>query len=141
MMNRALAVVLAVSTPTGGTGVLAEGAVPDLRIELNRLEDQSGACRAYMVFENRGTTAVDPLELDLVLFDREGVIARRLAVQGGPLPAEKTLVRAFDVAGMRCDGLGRVLLNAILSCGGDRASQDCLGAAELAHRTDIPFND
>lgn len=141
MMTRALAVALAVSPLASGPVIAAEAAAPPLRIELNRLEDQNGACRAYMVFENRGTDALDALELDLVLFDRDGVIARRIAVQGGPLPAEKTLVRAFDVAGMTCDGLGRVLLNEILSCGAGRAGRDCLGAAELAHRTGISFND
>lgn len=146
MTTRRLAVALATAAvaagvPAGGGAVAAEGATPVLRIELNRLEDQNGACRAYMVFENRGTAILDPLELDLVLFDHDGVIARRLAVQGGPLPAGKTLVRAFDLAGMACDRLGRVLLNEILSCGAGSAAQDCLGAAELAHRTGIPFTD
>lgn len=124
-----------------GQGAGAADPRPPVLIELNRLEDQGGACRAYMVFANRGDAAVERLELDLVLFDRDGVIARRLAVQGGPVPAGRTQVRAFDVAGLGCDGLGRVLLNGIIDCGPGIDSVACRARTEIAFRTAIPFND
>lgn len=41
---------------------------------------------------------LDPMRLDLVLFGRDGVAARRLAVDIGPLPGSRTVVRLFDVA-------------------------------------------
>ncbi len=124
----------------GGAGA-TDAVAPPVLIELNRLEDQGNACRAYLVLANRGDAAVESLELDLVLFDRDGVIARRLAVQGGPLPAGRTQVRAFDVAGLGCDGLGRVLLNGIIDCGPGIDSAACRARAEIAFRTAIPFND
>jgi hypothetical protein len=96
---------------------LAQEATP-LRLELNRLEPRdNGACRVWLV-ANNAAEALDPLRLDLVLFGKDAVILRRLAVDVGPLPAARTAVRIFDVAGLRCDEIGQVLLNDVLACGG-----------------------
>ncbi len=90
---------------------------PQIGIELNRLEAQGANCRVWMVARNPGADAVDPLRLDLILFGKDGVIARRLALDIGPLPARKTQARIFDLAGQSCDGLGSVLLNDVIACG------------------------
>src|SRR3546814_13412190 len=50
-------------------------------IELNKREPQESACRAYLVVKNTGERAFDSRKLDLVMFDRGGVVAKRLAVQ------------------------------------------------------------
>ena len=89
-----------------------------MKIELNKLESVEGACRAYMVFENTTGNAFDSLKLDLVMFDPNGVINKRLAVEGGPLPAGKTSVKLFDIKGVSCAEVDRVLLNDVLSCRG-----------------------
>ena len=51
-----------------------------LKIELTQLETVEGACRAYLLFENKSGSAFDSLKLDLVMFDPNGVINKRLAV-------------------------------------------------------------
>ena len=51
------------------------------------------------------------------LTPQDGVIARRLALDVGPLPASKTLARIFDLSGLPCDGITGVLLNDLLACG------------------------
>jgi hypothetical protein len=115
---------------------------PMMRIELNRLEAQPQGCRVWLVLGNPGTEPVDPLRLDLVLFGRDGVVARRVAVEAGPLPAEKTTVRLFDLAGLPCDAIGMVLLNDLLSCNGTEvaARTACLSRLTAATRNpDVRF--
>src|SRR3546814_153356 len=52
-----------------------DDAAQDLvRIELNKLENtDSGACRAYLLFENKTESAFAALKLDLVMFGPDGV--------------------------------------------------------------------
>jgi hypothetical protein len=109
-----------------------------LRIELNRLEPrEGGACRVWLVLNNAGAEPLDPLRLDLVLFGRDGVVARRVAVDVGPLPAGRTHARIFDLAGQGCDGVGSVLMNDVLACGADPAGRGaCAERAALASRVD-----
>nr|WP_282571327.1 Tat pathway signal sequence domain protein [Methylonatrum kenyense] len=113
-----------------------------LSLELNKLEDTDGACRAYLVLDNGTNQAVESLRLQLVLFDPEGVINRRLAVQAGPVGAGKTSVRIFDVSGQQCGEIGRILLNDIAECEGpDGEIADCAGRLDISSRADVPFDD
>ncbi|MCB4825290.1 Tat pathway signal protein [Roseicella aerolata] len=117
----------------------AEAPAPPLRLELNRLEPrEGGACRVWLVANSAAPEALDPLRLDLVLFGRDGVVARRVAVDIGPLPAGRTQARIFDLAGQPCDGLGSVLLNDVLACGGTEAAarNACAEGAVLASQVD-----
>ena len=90
----------------------------NLKIELNKLEAVEGACRAYMIFENNSGNAYDSLKLDLVMFDSDGLINKRIAVEGAPLPVGKTSVKLFDIQDVSCEQLGRILLNDVLTCSG-----------------------
>jgi hypothetical protein len=99
--------------------VLARAEPTPLRLELNRLEArEDGACRVWLVAGNPASEAIDPLRIDLVLFGRDAVVLRRIAVDIGPLPASRTAVRIFDLAGQACEGIGHFLLNDVLACGG-----------------------
>lgn len=111
-----------------------------LKVELNKLEPTQGACRAYLVLENRTGQAFSALKLDLVMFDSEGVVARRLAVDTAPLPAGKTSLRVFDIEGLTCERLGRVLLNEVMSCvDGSGSRDDCLAMIAPATRGTVAF--
>lgn len=103
-----------------------------ITLELNRLEAQPQGCRVWMLARNPGAP-VDPLRLDLVVFGRDGVVSRRLALDLGPLPAEKTMARIFDLAGTPCDGVGHLLLNDVLACGPD-ALAACLSRLTVSSR-------
>jgi hypothetical protein len=95
-----------------GPAAGAEG----LKIELNKLEEADGACRAYLLFENKTESAFQSLKLDLVMFGLDGVITKRLAIEGGPLPKEKTSVKLFEISGVKCETIGRILLNDVINC-------------------------
>ena len=103
-------------------GAPARAAETPLPIELNKLEPLPAAattpagCRVYFVVNNNDADALTQLRLDLILFATDGVIARRVALDLGPLPGKKTGVRLFDLTGQACDGIGRVLINDVLAC-------------------------
>ncbi|HSM27229.1 MAG TPA: Tat pathway signal sequence domain protein [Thioalkalivibrio sp.] len=111
-----------------------------LSVQLNKLEADGDACRAYIVLENASDITFEGLRLDMVLFDVDGVIARRLAVDAAPLAAGKTSVRVFGISNLACDNIGRVLLNDILVCQdatGDRT--DCMQHIVPDSIAGVPF--
>jgi hypothetical protein len=87
-------------------------------IELNKLESQKDSCRAYIVVTNTSATAYQVLKLDLVLFQPDGVIGRRFALDLGPLKAQKRSVKLFDID-TPCDQVGSFLINDVLECDGE----------------------
>jgi hypothetical protein len=109
-------------------------------IELNKLEPSGAACRAYLVLRNATTVSFESLKLDLVMFDTDGVVARRIAVETAPLPVGKTSLKVFDIGGMPCGKMQRVLLNDILTCeSGGSAMDDCLPRVTVSARGPVPF--
>lgn len=94
-------------------------AVPGpISIELNKLEPQDGACRAYLVLVNPDGPDITDLKLDLILFNQDQVIERRIAVSLSPLPTAKTTVKLFDIQGQDCERIGSVLINEVMNCSG-----------------------
>lgn len=111
-----------------------------LRIELNKLESVENACRAYVVFENLTGGRYDSLMLDLVMFDPDGVINKRLAVEGAPLPVGKTSVKLFDIKDVSCEQVGRILLNDVVDCRGPEGERDdCLQQISTVTRSNVLF--
>lgn len=139
MRNARLLLVLLTALLTGLPAVVAaEDGV--ISVELNKLEPQGDACRAYLVMENGTGEAFESLRLDLVMFDGDGIIAKRLAVETAPLAAGRTQVKVFGIGDVACGDIGRVLLNGVLACadaGGER--DDCMGRLTTASKTDVPF--
>ena len=104
-------------------------------LELNKLEDRDGSCRAYLVFDNRTAGGFDSFKLDLVVFGTDGVILRRLAVEAAPLRPEKRAVKLFDISGTECGAIGSVLVNDVLGCHASQGDQDdCIGRLKVRSR-------
>jgi hypothetical protein len=121
--------------------LLAAGTLPALAedppvvVELNRLEEKGADCRAYLLLDNRGKTAFDVFKLDLVVFDKGGVIARRLALDVGPMRAEKKGVKVFDLSGLACPDVSSILVNDVIDCGGK--DRDCVGMIQVQSRGSV----
>jgi hypothetical protein len=104
-------------------GALLSWATPEaaeaptkIGVELNRLEDQGGNCRAYLVIANPGSAEFSGFALDLVVFDRGGTIMRRLAVDLAPVRPAKTSVKVFDISETACGTIGSILVNDVIHC-------------------------
>lgn len=109
-----------------------------LRMELNKLEERGEACRAYLVLENAIDADFSAFKIDFVMFDGNGVIAKRLAVDVAPLRPGKTTVQLFDVPGVACADTGRILINDVIDCRvGEEKRQNCIAFVIPASRTDV----
>ena len=64
-------------------------------IELNSIESADNRCRLNFVVQNNSRVAIESMKLDLVGFDTDGGIVRRLITEMGPVRAAKTVVRAL----------------------------------------------
>jgi len=109
-------------------------------VDLNKLESNGAACRAYILLENGTGSAFEALKLDLVMFDADGVAAKRLAVETAPLPAGKTSLQVFDMEGLACEAVGRVLPNDVMTyadASGPR--EDCLALVTPPARGPMEF--
>ena len=135
-LRAALSALLVI--PLLATASLAEPAA--LSVELNKLQPQEKGCRAYIVVNNAGTTAYQSVKLDLVLFQPDGVIARRFAIDLAPLKPQKRSVKLFDLDGTACDKVGSLLINDVVECKSDTGSLDnCLANMTLSTLTTVPF--
>lgn len=133
-----LSLGLAAALFTGPAQAQAGGET--IAIELNKLEPQGAACRAYLVVKNEGEQAYESLRLDLVMFDKGGVVAKRLAVQAAPLPVGKTSLKVFDITDHACEDIGSILLNDVLECTPDAASAGgCLARIAVSARGEVKF--
>lgn len=118
----------------------AIGSDESVLVELNKLEPNDGDCRAYLVMENRSASAFESLKLDVVVFDTDGIVAKRLAVEAAPLPLGKTSLKVFDIGGLPCERVGRVLLNEVMTCADDAEERgDCLELMSTSSRATISF--
>ena len=109
-------------------------------VELNKLEPSGEACRAYLVLENGTDRGFETLKLDLVMFDTDGIVAKRLAVETAPLPAGKTSLKVFDIEGLACDRLGRLLLNDVMACAdASGAREGCQALVSPSARSAMEF--
>jgi hypothetical protein len=114
---------------------------------LNRLDGFDGGCRVTLVEKNGTSTAFASLKLDLVVFGGDGIVEKRVGVEAGPLKAGRTSVRTFDLKGLACDGVGRLLINDVLSCQAEGLATDaadatgaCLDALEPRSRVSAAFD-
>jgi hypothetical protein len=114
------------ATANAGPGV----AERPLAVELNRLEPADNACRGYFVVRNKLPERVAELRLDVFIFDRKGVILRRVGLTFPDLRPNKTKVVLFDLAEAACHDIGKLLVNHVIDCTGS-AGGPLNGCADL----------
>jgi hypothetical protein len=125
---------LALSLATGARAAAAEPA--KIGIELNKLETTDKGCRAYLVVDNAGDAAFQSYKLDLVLFQPDGVIGKRVTVDLAPVRAKKRTVKLFDLD-IACERIASVLVNDVIDCRaeGASASGDCMAGLSVKSLT------
>lgn len=120
-----------------GPAIAQEGSQEgSIAIELNKLEQHDKDCRAYFVIDNKNDENYSTLKLDLVLFQPDGVIGQRFAVELGPLKPKKRTVKLFDIAGTKCEDVGSFLINDVMECKADTGDvANCLQDISASSRT------
>ena len=128
MVRYSLLVLTALTLPAGAQS-------PGLSVELNAAEDVAGACRVSFLAVNSLGADLSALVFEAVLINRQGQVDRLAMLDFADLPQGRTRVRQFDLAGLACADLGRVILNAAGTCAGDGLGPDaCMAGLSVISR-------
>ncbi|MEM9319590.1 MAG: hypothetical protein AAGA70_11375 [Pseudomonadota bacterium] len=110
---------------------------PSLGLELNAAESTEAGCRLTFVVENGLGAALDTAVFEAVLFDGTGTVERLTLFDMQALPEGRMRVRQFDLTGLVCSDLGRVLINGVHACAGDGIdAATCESALQTESRLD-----
>ena len=110
-------------------------------IELNKLEKSDKGCRAYVVVTNTSKSTYDAFKLDLVMFQSDGIIGRRFALDLAPVRPDKRSVKLFDLDGANCEEIGSFLVNDIMECRTPTGpATDCLANLKVKSLTKVEIS-
>lgn len=115
----------------------ASAAEEPITIELNKLEEAATKCRTYLVIGETAGQPLQSLKTDLIVFGKDGGIAKRLIAELGPVRGKKTTVRIFDVD-VACGDISGVLLNDVESCA-PASAEACLERLSVSSRLPVRF--
>ena len=140
-MNRIAIVLAAAALPfAGAAGTHAEDAGGTLALELNAAQPSEKGCRLTFVVNNGLGADIKSASFELVLFDKAGVVDRITALGFKEMPEGKTKVSRFDLSGVDCGNLGRVLVNSVTECTGEGLAADaCSQRLKTSSRAGIEF--
>ncbi|MER8773559.1 MULTISPECIES: hypothetical protein [unclassified Mesorhizobium] len=104
---------------------------PALILELNGAQPSDKGCRLTFVVTNNLGAGLSKAAFEIALFNEAGVVDRLL-------PAGKTKVTRFDLAGTDCGKVSRVLINSATECAGAEPNA-CMRGLKTQTRTGIAF--
>ncbi|MEO0637584.1 MAG: hypothetical protein AAFY73_13155 [Pseudomonadota bacterium] len=134
MMLRVITRALLSAALVSGAAAQEDGAAR-LSLELNSAETVQNSCRLTFVAENTLPSDLSSVVFETVLFTQEGAVERLTLFDLQDLPLGRPRVRQFEVQGITCDGLGRILINGVNTCTGvDLDPGACLDALSLSSR-------
>ena len=106
-------------------------------VELNRTVVQDGACRLTFMAQNNLDADIEQIVFETVIFTTEGGVERLTLVDLGALPTARPRVREFDMGGLACEDIGRILFNGVDICTGEGLdAETCAAALSPVSRVD-----
>jgi hypothetical protein len=112
-----------------------------ITLELNKIEKSEKGCRAYVVVTNPTSTAYEAFKLDLVMFQTDGIVGRRFALDLSPVRPDKRSVKLFDLDGAQCDQIGSFLINDVMDCRTSSGpATDCLARLKVKSLTKVEIS-
>ena len=113
----ALAFCASAASPAGAQEA-AKAPAPALVLELNGAQPSDKGCRLTFVVTNNLGAELTKAAFEIALFNEAGVVDRLTVLDFNELPAGKTKVARFDLAGTDCTKISRVLINHATECTG-----------------------
>ena len=130
------AAMIAVASPVSAQ----DTAAPALLLELNGAQASDKGCRLTFVVTNSLGAELTKAAFEIALFNDAGVVDRLTVLDFNELPAGKTKVTRFDLAGADCAKISRVLINHATECAGAGVDpKACLSQLKPATRSTIAF--
>ncbi len=147
MTSKSLSLIAAIAAATffATAGYAQDTSAPapsdGISVELNKLEKSEKGCRAYVVVTNATQTSYEAFKLDLVLFQSDGIIGRRFALDLAPVRPDKSTVKLFDLDGTECENIGKFLVNDVMECKASGAVlNDCLARLKVKSLTKVEIS-
>jgi hypothetical protein len=112
------AALLGAAPGPGGAEEAAPSAASSLGLELNDAQASQKGCRLTFLVTNGLTAGLDKAAFEIALFDAKGVVDRLAVLDFQDLPSGKSKVVRFDLAGIDCKGISRILVNDATQCTG-----------------------
>ena len=113
---------------------------PALALELNSLQPSDKGCRLTFVVANNLGAGLTKAAFEIALFNDAGIVDRLTVLDFNELPAGKTKVARFDLAGTDCAKISRVLINHATECVGAGVEPDaCQRQLKPETRSGISF--
>ena len=117
-----------------------EAASPALLLELNATQPSDKGCRLTFVVTNNLGAELTKAAFEIALFNDAGVVDRLTVLDFNELPAGKTKVARFDLAGADCGKISRVLVNHATECLGTGIDpKACLSQLKPTTKSNILF--
>jgi len=148
-MRKHLILLIATATLLTGMGEVAASAIiknptdvsTKLQLELNAIEQRQNACRLSLVATNGMQQKLANLVFELVVFETGGKVLRLLSASFGAMPKSKTRLKQYDIPDLTCGKIGRLLLNDVTDCKGDKLTPKlCTAATQTSSRVKIPLD-
>lgn len=140
-MSRSLASAAALALALGlpSVGVAQSG---NFGLELNSVQDMSGACRVTFVATNNTGVGLTAASYEVVIWDGLGNIPGDgfLVLEFGRMPVGKTKVLQFDLPNRACSDISRILINDLAECSSLAGEHEfCLTGLVANSRSTIQF--
>lgn len=103
----------------GSAGAQEQAAKPALVLELNAAQPSQKGCRLTFVVTNGLGAELSKAAFEIALFNEVGVVDTLTVLDFKELPAGKTKVTRFDLPGLDCAKISRVLVNRATDCAGE----------------------
>lgn len=118
----------------------AEQSAPVLTLELNAAQPSDKGCRLTFLVSNNLGADLTKAGFEIALFNEAGIVDRLTVLDFKDLPAGKTKVTRFDLAGTDCTKVSRVLINSATECAGTGVEPAaCMRKLKTDTRTGITF--
>jgi len=126
----ALAIMLSMAASASAGSAVA--------VALNDATTVSGACHASFVVRNDLTHTLDRFQLDLYVFDGEGVLKSRSNIDLAPLINGKNTVFTVRIYAEPCAAVSKILVNDIPKCRAETGAKlDCMTGLTVSSRNRI----
>lgn len=139
MRTALLIATAAFAVATGGVNA-QEAAKPALALELNSAQPSQKGCRLTFVVSNGLGADLSKAAFEIALFNEAGVVDTLTVLDFQELPVGKTKVSRFDLPGLDCAKITRVLVNRATECAGEGVEPSaCLRQLAPASKAQITF--
>lgn len=138
--------LMVLAQATGALAQDAEGAKPEqadaaaagIEVELNALAPSQKGCLMTFVARNTLPAAVTRISFELAFFNEKNVVDRITVLDFRDLPVGKKRVRQFDMPGVKCDSITRIIVNDTPVCEGPGPGE-CMQGLTTRSQLSVPF--